>query len=65
MIDIISIRKEVGKKYGIHWPRLEGGHFKPHQMEVLTKMFHSLDFSKEENVRAYLEQKAIFLSREK
>ena len=65
MIDILSIQKEIGKKYGIHWPRLEGGKFKPEQIEVLTKMFHELDFSKEENVRAYLEQKAIFLSGKK
>lgn len=62
MIDVISIQKEIGKKYGIHWPRLEGGKFKSDQIKVLTEMFHSLDFSKEENVRAYLEQKAIFLS---
>lgn len=65
MIDILSIQKEIGKKYGIHWPRLEAGRFPPEQIKILTTMIDTLDFSKEENVRAYLEQKAIFLSGKK
>jgi hypothetical protein len=63
-MDIIGVQNKVATKYGLHPYQLEAGTFTKGQSTVLVGLFRTAsDSQKDEDLEAYIEQKAKYLTR--